>query len=133
MDFLPHLRAGQQRLLDKMGALLGEDKWAFRGQPDGGSEEGGLRVNWEGESGNYSQEQSNMSLQRMVVMEQERRDQPRIAFLKKKKKKPSELARAGQRWRKERRGEGDALASTFLPILYLVGNVETQAGLSWEC
>ena len=52
---------------------------------------------------------------------------------KKKKKKPSELARASQRWRRERRGEGDALASTFLPILYLVGNVETQAGLSWEC
>lgn len=100
MDFLPHLRAGQQRLLDKMGALLGEDKWAFRGQPDGGSEEGGLRVNWEGESGNHSQEQSNMSLQRMVVMEQERRDQPRIAFLKKKKKKNPqnlpELVRDGE-------------------------------------
>ena len=107
LDFLPHLRAGQQRLLDKMGALLGEDKWAFRGQPDGGSEEGGLRVNWEGESGNYSQEQSNMSLQRMVVMEQERRDQPRIAFLKKKKKNPQnlpELVRDG-----ERREEGKVM------------------------
>lgn len=115
LDFLPHLRAGQQRLLDKMGALLGEDKWAFRGQPDGGSEEGGLRVNWEGESGNHSQEQSNMSLQRMVVMEQERRDQPRIAFLKKTKTKTNpqnlpELVRDG-----EGREEGKVMP-WFLPF-----------------
>lgn len=32
-----------------------------------------------------------MSLQRMVVMEQERRDQPRIAFLKKTKTNPQNL------------------------------------------
>lgn len=83
LDFLPHLGAGQQRLLNKMGALLREDKWAFRGQPDSGSEEGGLRVNWEGESGNHSRKQSDTSLHRMVVMGQERRDQSRKAFLKK--------------------------------------------------
>lgn len=48
-----------------------------------------------------------MSLQRMVVMEQERRDQPRIAFLKKKKKNPQnlpELVRDG-----ERREEGKVM------------------------